>query len=529
MLNPENPLTEAIGRALSPGVLIGYQQAWVADDSQLKIGEKSRRVGLTWAEASDNVLIAASDRADGGMNVYYIGYNMDMAIEYIEACAMWAHFFNRAAGAVEEGEEIFKDEKDEERRIKTYTIKFPSGFRIVALSSRPANLRGKQGVVVIDEAAFHDKLAELIKAAIALLIWGGKVRIISTHNGEQNPYNELINDIRAGKRAGSIHRITFRDAIADGLYKRVCMRLKQDFTPEAEDLWIASVYKFYGDAAAEELDAVPSSGEGAYLPRSMITAAQDKTIPVVRWAQTDAFTMLAKHLREAECLAWCEENLKPLLDGLPKNLKHYYGCDFARKGDLSDIAPLQEQKDTSLRMPFLVELRKIPYEQQRQVLFYLVERLPNFRGGAHDATGNGGYLAEVAAQKFGAVRIHQIMLNPRWYIDNMPRFKAHFEDQTITITADADVLGDLRGVRKINGVPKIPDDARTVGADGMQRHGDAAIAIVLATYAVECIDAGEIDFTSVPMHPRGFDNVGPYGGDNVADDQDLKIPESQTW
>ena len=94
-------------------VLLKYQQDWVADDSDLKVAEKSRRIGLTWAEASDNVLTASKSRQAGGMNVYYIGYNMDMAIEYIEACAMWARVFSQAASAVEEGEEVFKDGKDE--------------------------------------------------------------------------------------------------------------------------------------------------------------------------------------------------------------------------------------------------------------------------------------------------------------------------------------------------------------------------------------------------------------------------------
>src|SRR5690606_32752417 len=178
--------------------LLKYQQDWIADDSDLKVAEKSRRIGLTWAEASDNVLTAARSGPAGGMNVYYIGYNMDMAIEYIEACAMWARVFNQAAEAIEEGEEVFQDGNDE-KAIKTYTIRFASGFRIVALSSRPANLRGKQGVVVIDEAAFHGALDELLKAALALLIWGGKVRVISTHDGDQNPFNELVNEIRAGK------------------------------------------------------------------------------------------------------------------------------------------------------------------------------------------------------------------------------------------------------------------------------------------------------------------------------------------
>ncbi|HDS2391829.1 TPA: hypothetical protein QIC81_004988, partial [Escherichia coli] len=62
----------------APPVLLPYQQRWVADASPLKVIEKSRRTGITWAEASDNVLTAASSAPAGGMNVYYIAYNQDM-------------------------------------------------------------------------------------------------------------------------------------------------------------------------------------------------------------------------------------------------------------------------------------------------------------------------------------------------------------------------------------------------------------------------------------------------------------------
>lgn len=85
----------------------------------------------------------------------------------------------------------------------------------MALTSRPSNLRGRQGTIVIDEAAFHDQLSELLKAALAMLIWGGRVRVISTHNGTDNAFNELVEDIRAKKRKGTVHRITFQDAVAD--------------------------------------------------------------------------------------------------------------------------------------------------------------------------------------------------------------------------------------------------------------------------------------------------------------------------
>lgn len=37
-------------------VLLPYQRRWIADTSQLKIAEKSRRTGLTWAEAAEAAL-----------------------------------------------------------------------------------------------------------------------------------------------------------------------------------------------------------------------------------------------------------------------------------------------------------------------------------------------------------------------------------------------------------------------------------------------------------------------------------------
>ena len=52
-----------------PPVLLPYQQAWIADEAALKIAEKSRRIGLTWAEAADDVLISAKVKASLVENV----------------------------------------------------------------------------------------------------------------------------------------------------------------------------------------------------------------------------------------------------------------------------------------------------------------------------------------------------------------------------------------------------------------------------------------------------------------------------
>jgi phage FluMu gp28-like protein len=52
-------------------------------------------------------------------------------------------------------------------------------------------------------------------------------------------------------------RLTLADALADGLFKRICLRTGQEWSPEAEAKWEASLRKRYGDAAEEELDVIP--------------------------------------------------------------------------------------------------------------------------------------------------------------------------------------------------------------------------------------------------------------------------------
>lgn len=485
---PNTALVEA------PAVLMAYQQRWVADKSPLKVIEKSRRTGFTWAEAADDVLTAAASRSAGGQNVYYIAYNQDMTIEFIQACAMWARVFNHAASEIEDG---FWEEDEADKHIKTYTIRFPdSGFRIVALSSRPSNLRGRQGTIVIDEAAFHEQLDELLKAALAMLIWGGRVRVISTHNGADNPFNTLITDIRAGKRKGHVHRVDFRQAVADGLYRRVCLRLGKTWSAQDEQTWMAGVYDFYGDGAEEELDCVPANSGGTWLSRALIESRMSADTPVLRWECKPGFELLRDEIRKAEAGDWLKEKMLPLLTVLPADAISFNGEDFGRNGDLTVHVPLIQLQNLVRRVPFTVELRNVPFRQQEQIAFYLMDRLPRFTGGAFDARGNGQFLAEVAMQRYGASRISQVMLTEGWYREHMPPVKAALEDGTLTdLPKDADVLADMRAVQVVRGVPRIPDK-RTTGEDEGKRHGDAAVAVALAYFASREINKGPVSVHS---------------------------------
>ncbi len=247
-------------------LLLPYQQAWLSESSQIAAIEKSRRVGVSWSQAGSDALHCS---AVNGGSAWYMGQDKDMSQAYIEDAAWWAReVYQLPCSDVEE--DIFNDgEKD----ILRHKIRYKSGHTQTSLSSRPANLRSKgrpNEIFTFDECAFHPDFAGLLKAAGALMMWGCRMRFISSHNGEDNPWNEFIKEMKAGKRPGVVHRITFRNAVAQGVYKRICQILGQVWTQESENEWVQEVYDFYGENAAEELDVIPSAGSGVFLTTMLI-------------------------------------------------------------------------------------------------------------------------------------------------------------------------------------------------------------------------------------------------------------------
>jgi phage FluMu gp28-like protein len=478
----KDPVTEAKPLPPAPTGLLKYQQDWISDPAPVRIYEKSRQIGISWTTACECVLVAMD--SDNGTDCYYVTYNRPEAQLFIRTAADWARKFQQLAVTVQE--EVLHDEG---RDITCFYIEFASGYRITALSSRPSNMRGKSGAyVIIDEAAFHQSIGELLKAALAMLIWGGRVAVISTHDGIDNPFGDLVAEVRAKKRPGSIHRTTLDDALADGLYSRICLARKPgapplEDTPEGQAAWRQALIDQYADGADEELFCVPRNSGGAYIPRAAIEARMVDDATVVRLQMDDDFKLKDPVYREKTILDWCEEHIAPLCAALDRKQAHYYGEDFGRVSDLTVIAPMALTQRLVRRIPFLVELANVPYEQQRQTLFFLLDRLPRLAGGALDATGNGGFVAEVAAQRYGENLAQNIMLSDKWYAAELPPLRSAFEDGMISLPRDADVLSDLRQLQTIKGIPKLPD-VRKKSADGKRkRHGDAAIAIALAFYA----------------------------------------------
>ena len=495
-------------------ILLAYQSAWNAETAEIALCEKSRRIGLSWGDAAERVVYAAEGRG----TVYYMSYNKDMTEGYISDCAQWARVLGHAASAVIEETELVDG-----REVKRFRIDFPSGKSIIALPSHPRVLRskGRPGdIVVIDEAAFCDDLDELLKAAVAVTQWGGKVRIISTHNGDESPFNELVNDVRARKVPYAIHRITLDDAITAGLARRICTVKGDAWHAGYAEEWRAAQFAKYrvSEEADEELLCVPRHGGGAWLSRVLIESRMVDA-PVIRFYGSKEFNGWPEPQRRAEMAGWLDSELAPLLRALDRERRHVIGGDFARSGDMSSYAPLEIGATLRRTCPFLLEMHNTPHQQQVQAVRYVCDRLPRFSGGAFDAKGNGSYLAEAMVDAYGS-RIEPVMPTEAWYREHLPPFKAAFEDDRIAVPRHDDVLEDLRAFRIVRGVPRLPEGKTDSKGE---RHGDSGMSLALAWHASEGRGRPAYGYRSAgsdprrPQLPRGYDDGGR--------DRDMGMPD----
>lgn len=460
-----------------PHILLPYQVRWHLDKSQVRLCDKGRRIGFTWgAWAPEAVGEAALD--EGGMDQFYMGYNQGMAAEFIGDCATFARWFGVICSEIDVAYE--KAIVDNERRdIVRYKIHLANGHKIEALSAMPYNWRGRQGHARIDEAGHHQHLGPVIDGAMAYLIWGGRVSIGGTHNGEDNPFNDLVKDCIAGKLPWSHHRVPFSEAVRQGLFRRICLVTKKPWSPEAEAKFIAEVRGQYAsvESADEELECIPKRGSGVYFSRLLLEKCAVEGMKVLHYRKPAEFVLDPERLRITD--QWIADVLEPAVNALPRDQRTVLGQDFARDGDLSPIV-IGQAVPGSRRWctPLRIELRKIPFDCQKRIVAWLLQNLPLFHHAKFDARGNGQSHAEAALQLVGPQRVECVQLTGAWYDVWFARYHQAYEDGDLETFGDEDWIADHRSVVLVKGSPRM-SDARTKGSDGGDRHGDTAVAGVL--------------------------------------------------
>ena len=508
-------------------ILLPYQARWYAlngdrdtEGGRYRWLEKSRQTGMTWTEALRQVMVASMPASAGGRDCTYVSTSLVLAREFMDIAAMWARAMNRHAGAY--GCTLIRDGKED---ILAHRIMFASGFSITGISSNPAALRGRHGDVCIDEAAHHVRLDELVKAAFACTQWGGRITLLSTHNGTRNPFNKLGEAIKSGAERGRTMRLDIYDALRGGLFKRICKLARRPWTEEGEAQFLRDCLASPG--AAEEFEVNASEAGSVFYRGPLIEACgqvgdgKERRPAVCLHLQRPVdWTLKAVDARTADTRAWCDQKLRPVLKSLKRGALHYLGQDFARVRHLSAIWCLQKHDDYTLSTPFWIELRNVPDEEQQIIAEYILRGAhkgdgqpevgvvsAKCGGFAIDTTEGGGRnLAAQLANTWtmrddnGIGLIVPVTLNAGWYEQQHHRLRKRLEERDLTLPRDDGVTEDLQSWRisEKGGLELGPETKSK--RDGLPRHGDTSIALLLAQSLAP----------EVPQQPK-FRELRPVG------------------
>ncbi len=228
-----------------------YQREILKDKSPVILIEKSRQIGMSYSLAFLAVLKAISN----SKGTVVSSYNKESVKNFLNDCSYWAKLFNKVFSLTTYSDVI------NEREINIFELKFLNGRKIIGLAGSSVQFRSYTGAnydAIVDEAAYRDDLPGLLASVLGLLIHGGKVHILSTHAGVDNEFNKLCERVKSKELPYSHYKVTFRQAVEQGLYKRIAAKNGESPSPEKEAEWIENIYSMYGVRASEELDAVPS-------------------------------------------------------------------------------------------------------------------------------------------------------------------------------------------------------------------------------------------------------------------------------
>ena len=131
-------------------ILLPYQAAWVNDSSRLKIAEKSRQIGWTWATAYGLTKrkSLALDSIQAKTDAWISSRDDIQARLFLEDCKSFAKILQ--IGAQDLGEKAI-----DEKGNTAFVMAMANGLRIHSMSSNPDAQAGKRGDRVLDEFALH--------------------------------------------------------------------------------------------------------------------------------------------------------------------------------------------------------------------------------------------------------------------------------------------------------------------------------------------------------------------------------------
>jgi phage FluMu gp28-like protein len=404
-----------------------YQRDWIQDDSRLKICQKSRQVGLSYADSYDSVRKAA---VSPGRDVWVMSRDEAQAKQYIRCCKRWANILHYAAS--EHGERVMTAQQG--KAVLVQMLTFASRASIFALSSNPDAIVGKTGHVKLDEFALHKDQRTLYAVAKPVIQWGGTLSVISTHRGAQTVFNELVCDIQQrGNRMGwSLHTVPIQRAVEEGLVEKINAAAGRS---DAREAWLTRQRAECIDEEQwlQEYCCVPADEAAAFISYELINAC---TEPALRLMSLD------------ELLGSLSASGEEARHSNTPSLHHstlYLGLDVARKKDLC-VFDVGEKIGDVVWDRLRIELLNRPFGEIEDALYRLL-KLPQLKRACLDSTGMGLQLAERARDRF-EWKVEPITFTAGSKEELATGLKMDLEKRQVRLADDEKLRADLRGIRK---------------------------------------------------------------------------------
>jgi phage FluMu gp28-like protein len=392
-----------------------YQREWINDGSPLRIMQKSRQIGASFADAYDSVRKASC--VEDAMDVWVSSRDEKQARLYMEDCASWAKMIHARAYP-----RIVCANVNE---LRAHVIQFFNGRRISCVSSNPNALAGKRGHVKLDEFALHRDQRMLYRVAKPVTQWGGTLSIISTHRGSQTAFNELIREISEGGNpmGWSLHTVPLAKAVEEGLVEKINVKAGKTETRE----------EFVARLRSQCID------EEQWLQEYCCTPADESATLI-------SFEVLTG-CEEAELKLMSIEELEKYIENAPepKQCVLYLGLDVARKHDLC-VFDVGEKIGDVVWDRLRIEMRGCRFAEIEETLFRLL-RLRQVKRACIDATGLGAQLAERAVERF-EWKVEPITFTAPIKEELAFGLRADFEERRLRIVCDDQLAYDLRGIKK---------------------------------------------------------------------------------
>lgn len=435
---------------------LDYQDKWIDDESPLKIAEKSRRVGFTYA--SSYRIFKKCMKRGAGFIQWVSSRDQLTAQEFIrDYIAKWCKAANIVASGMYGDATVVVDEK---RNITAFLVVFPNGARIYSLSSTPEVFAGKGGDVFLDEVDLHKDSGRLVDMAMPCITWGGQLEMVSAYRvdgSKDTPFAKMVALARgANPQGASLHRVTIHDAVEQGLVETINRATGKS---ETRDGFLKRM---------RAMCRTVSAWESQYECKTQDAGGKLLTIGAITACEMDAQQILA------------------VLAANP-NAPRFAGYDVARKvhgaawheyalvGVTLYLADRQVYHDESFEI------------QENRIRARLTDdAAPRVARMAIDATGLGMQMAERLAKAFPG-RVDPVNLESHRRHELCMMLRDRFDLKRIFIPADDQLRADLNApilTAAANGATRVVVPAFE-GADGEVTHSDEFMAAVLANSAAD--------------------------------------------